>query len=551
VSAKRIAVEVLIDLRRRLDRLPARSAERRDIVRQAAELYGISESTLYRQLEKLYRPKALRRADHGVPRVLSKVQMMRYCEVIAALKIRTMNKRGRHISTVRAIEVLEGQGIETPDGLVKPEKGQLRKATVNRYLKQWGFDHRTLTYQAPAVRFQARHSNECWQFDLSPSDLKHLEEPLWHDQSKGRPILMLYSVVDDRSGVCYQEYRSVYGEDVEAALRFLFNAMSAKSDPEFPFQGLPAMLYMDNGPIARSRVFQSVMAYLGVQIQLHMPDSKDKRRHTARAKGKVERAFRTVKEAHEVLYHLREPKDEVEANERLLAYLKTYNDHPHRSEPHSRMEDWQANLPAEGLREMCSWERFCTFAREPENRKIGIDARIRVDGAVYEVHADLAGESVILWWGLFDSELYVEHDEQRYGPYAPISGPIPLHRYRKFKKTKIEKRLERLEALAEVLVLGEPEGGGQETLSLNETTARLPSRPFQDPDPFHEICFANGIKARLAIADYLGKPLARLTQAQKDWIDSLLDETLEKQTVMQRVRAYFRPHQGEGGSNAT
>jgi hypothetical protein len=56
---------------------------------------------------------------------------------------------------------------------------------------------------------------------------------------------MLYSVVDDRSGVCYQEYRSVYGEDVEAALRFLFNAMSAKSDPEFPFQGLPAMLYMD------------------------------------------------------------------------------------------------------------------------------------------------------------------------------------------------------------------------------------------------------------------------------------------------------------------
>lgn len=71
MSAKRIAVEVLIDLRQRLDRLPARSAERRDIVRQAADLYGISESTLYRQLEKLYRPKALRRADHGVPRMLS------------------------------------------------------------------------------------------------------------------------------------------------------------------------------------------------------------------------------------------------------------------------------------------------------------------------------------------------------------------------------------------------------------------------------------------------------------------------------------------------
>ena len=32
---------------------------------------------------------------------------------------------------------------------------------------------------------------------------------------------MLYSVVDDRSGVAYQEYHGVYGEDVEAALRLL------------------------------------------------------------------------------------------------------------------------------------------------------------------------------------------------------------------------------------------------------------------------------------------------------------------------------------------
>jgi hypothetical protein len=293
VASKRILTEVLLDLRRRLDQLPARAAQRRDMMQQAAQLYGISESALYRQLGALYRPKALRRADYGIPRALPPAEMERYCEVIATLKIRTMNKKGRHISTVRAIEILEDRGIETPDGLVKPEKNRLRKATVNRYLKQWGFDHRTLTRQIPAVRFQARHSNECWQVDLSPSDLKHVKEPLWHDPAKGRPILMLYSVVDDRSGVCYQEYRNVYGEDVEAALRFLFKAMSAKPDPAFPFQGIPTMCYMDNGPIARSHVFQNVMAYLGVQIQLHMPDSKDKRRHTARAKGKVERAFRT------------------------------------------------------------------------------------------------------------------------------------------------------------------------------------------------------------------------------------------------------------------
>jgi hypothetical protein len=62
---------------------------------------------------------------------------------------------------------------------------------------------------------------------------------------------MLYSVVDDRSGVAYQEYHCVYGEDVEAALRFLFNAMAPKPLEGFPFQGIPELLLTDNGPIAK------------------------------------------------------------------------------------------------------------------------------------------------------------------------------------------------------------------------------------------------------------------------------------------------------------
>ncbi len=47
------------------------------------------------------------------------------------------------------------------------------------------------------------------------------------------------------------------------------------------------------------------------------------------------------------------------------------------------MEDWLANLPPENIPQMCSWERFCAFAREPERRKVGIDARISIDGVSY------------------------------------------------------------------------------------------------------------------------------------------------------------------------
>jgi hypothetical protein len=229
---------------------------------------------------------------------------------------------------------------------------------------------------SPAVRFQAEHSNDCWQFDLSPSDLKQVPAPLWVEAGRGAPTLMLFSVVDDRSGVTYQEYRCVYGEDVAAALRFLFNAMAPKDEAGLVLQGIPAMLYLDNGPVAKSGTFRRVMAQLGVDVRTHMPRGSDGRRVTARSKGKVERPFRTVKEAHETLYHFHTPQNEAEANLWLRNYLVRYNAQPHRTEPHSRTQDWLSKLPAPGLRAMCAWDRFRTFAREPERRRVGIDARV-------------------------------------------------------------------------------------------------------------------------------------------------------------------------------
>jgi len=196
------------------------------MIHETAELYGISEQSLYRALAKYRRPKALRRSDRGVPRVLPADQMEQYCELIAAVKVRTSNRQGRHLSTPEAIRLIEEFGVQTPEGLVKVPPALLKSTTVNRYLRLWGYDKSTWARQPVAVRFQAEHSNDCWQFDLSPSDLKQIKEPLWVRPDRGAPTLMLFSIVDDRSGVAYQEYHCVYGEDVEAALRFLFNAMA-------------------------------------------------------------------------------------------------------------------------------------------------------------------------------------------------------------------------------------------------------------------------------------------------------------------------------------
>ena len=136
--------------------------------------------------------------------MLPKSELERYCELVAALKLRTTNKQGRHLSTKRAIELLEEYGVERAQGPVRAPQGVLTRSTINQYLTLWHLDQPSLRRQPPAMRFQAEHSNDCWQFDMSPSDPKRIDKPDWIEPGKGEPTLMLYSVVDDRSGVPYR-----------------------------------------------------------------------------------------------------------------------------------------------------------------------------------------------------------------------------------------------------------------------------------------------------------------------------------------------------------
>ncbi|AVA16189.1 MAG TPA: DDE-type integrase/transposase/recombinase [Thiobacillus sp.] len=545
-SRKRPPGEALVDLRRRLSLLSPRDPGRTEIIARAADAYGISVWTMYRALRELNRPKSVRRADHGTTRIAPQAEMERYAEIVAALKIRTTNKKGRHVSTARAIEFLETDGVETPDGLVKVAPGLLKRATIDRLLRASGLDYGRVVRPSAAVRFQARRANELWHFDMSPSDLKQVEAPLWIEQGRGKPTLMLFSAVDDCSGVVYQEYRCVYGEDAESALRFLFNAFAAKPEPELPFQGLPVTIYMDNGPVSRSRVFQSVMTSLGIRALTHMPPKSDDRHTAARAKGKVERPFRTIKEVHETLYHFHKPRDEEEANLWIRRALVTYNNGDHRSEPHARIEHWLRHLPAEGVRAMCSWERFCAFAREPERRTVAGDATVSVEGASYEVEPELAGETVTLLWGLFDQQLFVEHDGKRYGPFEPSRGAVPLYRYRKYQKSRAEERLDKVVRLADQLGLPRATvtGGDRPLPSLPPSTASLIVRQTPFPDPVVETAFPTGLSARQAIAEQIRRPLGSLPEPDRVFIDTLLGETLDKTIIAGRIRERFQARRG-------
>jgi hypothetical protein len=543
---KLLPIDTVIMLHNKLGALTARNSLRKLIIEEAATFYGVSSATIYRLLQKYDKLSTVRRADYNNPRLIRQEEMKKYCQLIAALKIRTSNKKGRHLSNKACIQILEDYGVETENGLVKAPVGLLKKSTISFYLRRYGLDHLSLQVQPPFVRFQAQHSNECWQFDFSHSDFKEFIADKPKQESGVTAKLMLLGVVDDRSGVKYQEYHYCYGEDVMTALKFLFNTMAPKKHPGMPFQGIPKAIYTDNGPVAKSNIFKRVMAYLNIEILTHLPDGRDGRRKTARSKGKVERSFRSSKESLETLYHLHPPQNLLEANEWLSHYLKHYNQEKHRTEDHSRLEDWKKNLPKEGFNAMCDWEHFGMLVREPETRIVGNDACVNVNGVKYQLSSEFAGQTVTLLMGLFDNELRISYENEHYGPFYPSSGPIPFGSYRSLKKTPKEKRANHIEELAKIISIPKAvltKGNVSEQKLINDANLINQNQPFVAfalDNPFEQTKFKNQLEAKLAIAKWLGYPLGRLLPEQIAEINKIVSENLDKKLVMAQVKELFK-----------
>lgn len=534
--AKKIPTEQLIALYNKMARYSSRHPDRKRLVKDFALSFGVSESTVRRQLREHVHYSETTRSDNNLPRVISKTEMLLYCRVIAALKLRTTNKKGIHLSTQGCIRILEEPGVETDQGLVKAPKGVLKKTTVNRYLKNWGYDVISMKVEPAVVRFEAEYSNDCWQFDFTPSDLKKL--PL-HDGQK----LFIANITDDKSGVLYCEYVQSEGEDALTALRFLFNAMSAKKSFGVLLQGIPKMIYTDNGSFAKSVIFKRTLAALGIELKTHLPKGKDGRRTTARSKGKIERANRTVKSSFEPLFHLNQPESLEQINDWCRNYLLQYNDMRHRSEKCSRLEAWSRFLPTSGYREMCPWERFCQIVREPETRKVSSDGCVSVEGIQYQLATDMAGLTVTLQHGIFDNELYVEVNDETRGPFYPFSGPIPLHTYRAPVKSKREKQADEISALANSLSVPvsilTDKSNDAVVKQLNTARAiqhQVSSVPFEEKQ---NIQFKNRLEAKHAISQYLCKPLATLNKTQLSYIDQVVTESLNKKEVLSKVQQYF------------
>jgi len=538
---KRIPLEALVVLNNQLSSLQARDSSRRIYTAEVAKNYGVSTSSVYRALQKSTLLHCNKRSDYNNPRIHSQSGMRKYCEIIAALRLRTRNKKNHGLSILDSIRLLEEYGVKTNEGLIKAPKGLLKRSTVSRYILRWKLDQKSLSVEPTVRRFEAIQSNDCWQFDFSYSDLKKLKAKEDCDKEDN---LILASVVDDRSGVCYQEYFCSDGENAMTALKFLFNAMSPKKLNNVPFQGIPKVIYTDNGPVTKSKIFLRVMSMLGTEVRTHLPKGKDKRRTTARSKGKVEREFRTVKNSHESLYQFHLPNNLEEANQWLQQFLLRYNEMPHRSGRSSRIQDWIENLPSEGFQEICTWERYCCFAREPEKRKVSSDACIQIGGIPYQLTSEMAGQEVTLLLGLFDNELYVDFENKKEGPFYPSKTVISFDQFKKWKKNTLEKQADQIKDLSEEIsiprtALSDLDDSTKQKLDLHGTNLfTVPSQPFLD-EVINRQNFSDSLEAKVAIAEHLGFPLSELKETEMERVNGIVSSTLDKEATFKQVDGYF------------
>lgn len=75
----------------------------------------------------------------------------------------------------------------------------------------------------------------------------------------------------------------------------------------------------------------------------------------------------------------------------------------------------------------------------------------------------------------------------------------------------------------------------------------LPRQPF-DAEA-HEYHFPSVIAGKLAIANELAQPLAKLSDEDQAFIHQVLSETLIRRVVLERVRGYLR-HKKTGEEHA-
>jgi hypothetical protein len=524
-----IPLEILYRLDEKITNLPNNGKLRRALIQEVAECYQLSEATVYRQLTRLMLHPAKRvvRKDKGHSRIIKDDDLHYYCQLIAAMKIRSMNSKKHMLSTARCIKFLEEDGVDVKGRAIKVALNLLKVSTVNTYLKHYLIAPDDILTEPTVNHFEASYSNQCWQLDITPSELHRL--PTQHPDDPRR--LMLYSVIDDKSGLTYSRYYLAEGEDRLTALDFLYHAFSKITGDQPELYGIPDFIYTDNASFVKSRLFVRVMTKLGIQILTHLPRGKGGRKTTARSKGKLERHNRTMKTMLEPVYRFELPQHLDHANSLLEPIAVEISQKKHRSQNLSRHQVWKTNLTSRVDLSICSYEHYSLLLREPVERIVKSDAVVQLNSIHYQLASQFAGEEVLLLVSLDNTSIHIEYRDQEYGPFFPVEAPTPFGEYDHHKKSEKEQAADNVVELSKHISLRLP--------AYEHQTKHAPLNINANLLPGYLKKYDTSLQAKLALAKHIGKPLSLLTAKQKEFIDTLTQQTLEHDVLIEQLNEYM------------
>lgn len=261
--------------------------------------------------------------------------------------------------------------------------------TIQRHLLRAGLPWRGSDKPQAFGRFEATRPNELWTGDA-------LHGPVVSGHKT-----YLFAFVDDFSRA-FTGYRWGFAEDtlrLEAALR---SGLSSR--------GVPESVYLDNGSAMVSHQLLRALATLGI-ILVHSRPGKPQGR------GKIERAFRTVREQFVVeLEHT-----DVDGLDKLNSLFSSWVESVYHRQVHSET----AEAPIErflsaGAPRLPSPEQLKEAFLWGERRRVTKTAEIALWTNRYEVDAALVGEHVELVFDPFDlSDIRVRFQGREMGKAVP------------------------------------------------------------------------------------------------------------------------------------
>lgn len=417
------------------------------VLAQHLPLLGLSEAAFYRLARQWRGPEAPARERR--PGKRADARREDWVRAIIQVKYRPPNG-------VRALTTEDAQRLTAAaweDPAEAEEISTLPRGTIDRIARELGLTQRPRREN----RFEAAYANQVHQLDASGSE--HFFP--WRQDNGGQWLLKLrprrtknremadglrvwaYGLCDDFSGYRLARYTVAPGESALEGISFLQWAWS-RLPIHAPFEGVPEILYMDNGPVAKLLAFKRFCESVLVTIQTHEP-------YRSQATGKVEQNWRTAWRRFENLYFADPGWGErvislTELNQEFARFWQGWNrQRPHRRLQLNREEAWLLVNRRGGAVTVApeAWSRLAV----QQERTLDAAGCFDLDGQTYQVK-ELWSVRVTVLRGLLDGAVWVREADGRERFRAEPWAPKLFGEFRGSPKSDLERLQEADEATA-------------------------------------------------------------------------------------------------------